>query len=126
MTPLWVVVAVSLAGGVGAVCRFVLDGMLTDRFRIDYPVGTTVINLSGSLLLGFVTGVAVTHALPPEFGLIIGAGFLGGYTTFSAASVDTVRLAQKRRWSAALANGFGMLIGALVAAGAGLWLGGLV
>ncbi len=124
--PLWVVVALSVAGGVGAVCRFVLDGMITARLKPAYPVGTTVINLSGSLLLGFVTGVALAHALPAPWRLILGAGFLGGYTTFSTASFETVRLAQQGRWGAAIANGLGMLVGALLAAAVGLWLGAAV
>lgn len=122
ITP-WIVVALSLAGGLGAVCRFVLDGYATARLRVAYPAGTTIINVTGSLLLGVVTGITVAHTLPPEWGLIVGVGFLGGFTTFSTASLETVRLAQQGRWAAALMNGFGMLIGAGLAAAAGLWLG---
>ena len=126
MSHLWVVAAVAVAGGVGAVCRFMLDSLVTARVRVAYPIGTTVINLSGSLLLGLVTGIAVAHALPPEWRLILGVGFLGGYTTFSTASYETVRLAQQGRWIAAIGNGFGMLVGAALAAGVGLWAGGLL
>jgi len=126
MAPLWVVVALSLAGGVGAACRFVLDGIVRSRVRLAYPVGTMLINVTGSLLLGFVTGLALAHALPQEWRLILGTGFLGGYTTFSTASFETVRLAQERRWRAAAVNAFGMMIAALLAAGLGLWLGALI
>lgn len=118
------VLSVALAGGLGATCRLILDGTLKSRVRVAYPLGTTVINITGSFLLGLVTGLAATHLLPPEWRAIIGVGFIGGYTTFSTASFETVRLAQEGRYAAAVSNGFGMLAGALVAAGLGLWLGG--
>ncbi|MDN4598100.1 fluoride efflux transporter CrcB [Leifsonia virtsii] len=119
------VIAVGLAGGVGAVARLVLDGLLRARVRVSFPLGTTVINVTGSFLLGLVTGLALVHGLPPEWRAVLGTGFLGGYTTFSTASYETVRLAQQRRYRAALMNGVGMLALALAAAGLGLWLGQL-
>jgi fluoride exporter len=124
--PLWVVLAVSVAGGLGAAARFVLDGAIKGRIRRRFPIGTMVINLTGSFLLGLVTGLAVAHALPVEWRLIVGTGFLGGYTTFSTASFETVRLGLERRWGAAVVNGLGMMLGAFLFAAAGLWLGGLV
>jgi CrcB protein len=120
-----VVVALSVAGGLGAVVRLVFDGFLRSRVKVAYPLGTTVINVTGSLLLGLVTGLAVTHALPTEWRFVLGTGFLGGYTTFSTASYETVRLAQAGRYAAALANGIGMFMVSLLAAGVGLWLGSL-
>jgi len=119
------VLAVAAAGGVGAVARLVLDGLLRARVRIAYPLGTTVINVTGSFLLGLVTGLALAHGLPAEWRAVLGTGFLGGYTTFSTASYETVRLAQQRRYRAAFVNGVGMLVLALAAAGLGLWLGEL-
>ena len=119
------VLAVAVAGGAGAVARLVVDGALRAWLRVGYPIGTTLINVTGSFLLGRVTGLALAHGLPPEWRAVLGTGFLGGYTTFSTASYETVRLAQQRRYRAALMNGVGMLILALAAAGLGLWLGGL-
>jgi len=119
------VVAVAAAGGVGAVARLVFDGALRSWLRVGYPIGTTIINVTGSFLLGLVTGLALAHGLPPEWRAVLGTGFLGGYTTFSTASYETVRLAQQRRYRAALVNGVGMLALALAAAGLGLWLGQL-
>ncbi|GAB3033839.1 fluoride efflux transporter CrcB [Parafrigoribacterium mesophilum] len=124
MNPL-VIVALSIAGGLGAVARLVLDGFLRSQVKVAFPLGTTVINVTGSLLLGLITGLALTHAMPTEWRLILGTGFLGGYTTFSTASFETVRLAQAGRYVAALGNGLGMFAVALLAAGAGLWLGSL-
>ncbi|MFT4228675.1 MAG: fluoride efflux transporter CrcB [Microbacterium sp.] len=123
--PFWVVVALSVAGGLGAVARFVLDAAIQGRIRRAYPVGTTVINLTGSFLLGLVTGLAAAHALPLQWRAVLGIGFLGGYTTFSTASFETVRLALAHRWGLALLNGFGMMLGAFAAAALGMWLGGL-
>ena len=119
------VLAVAAAGGLGAVARLVVDGALRSWLRIGYPIGTTIINVTGSFLLGLVTGLALAHGLSPEWRAVLGTGFLGGYTTFSTASYETVRLAQQRRYRAALVNGVGMLVLALAAAGLGLWLGEL-
>jgi CrcB protein len=119
------VLGVAAAGGLGAVARLVFDGVLRSRVRVGFPLGTTIINVTGSFLLGLVTGLALAHGLPPEWRAVLGTGFLGGYTTFSTASYETVRLAQQRRYRAALVNGVGMLVLALAAAGLGLWLGQL-
>lgn len=115
-------VALALAGGVGAAARLFVDGLLRAR-RSSFPFETTIINVSGSLLLGLVTGLAIGHVLPEQWHLIIGGGLLGGYTTFSTASYETVRLAQDRRYLASLVNGLGMLVASVAAAGAGLWIG---
>ena len=126
MTPLLFLV-IAVAGGVGGVCRFVLDGLLTSLSEADFPWPTVLINITGSLLLGLVTGFAVSGLLPEAWRLVLGTGFLGGYTTFSTASVDTVRLLQQRRWTAGIVHGLGTLVIAVGAAGLGLglslWLG---
>nr|WP_218875411.1 MULTISPECIES: fluoride efflux transporter CrcB [Leifsonia] len=119
------VLAVAVAGGLGAVARLVLDGVTRSLVRVNFPLGTTVINVTGSFLLGLVTGLALANGLPAEWRAVLGTGFLGGYTTFSTASFETVRLAQQRRYRAAAFNGVGMLLLALAAAGLGLWVGQL-
>ena len=126
MTPL-LSLAIAVAGGMGAVCRFVLDGLLTSLSEADFPWPTVLINITGSLLLGLITGFAVSGLLPEAWRLVLGTGFLGGYTTFSAAGVDTARLLQQRRWAAGIVHGLGTLVIAVGAAGLGLglslWLG---
>jgi len=118
---LWAVILMAIAGGLGAVARFVLDSIV--RMRVEaYPLGTLIINLSGSFLLGLVVGLA-GHALSPDWRLILGTGFLGGYTTFSTASYEAVRLAQQGRWREVSLHTIGMAIGAFGLAVAGLWLG---
>ena len=117
------VALISFAGGLGAMGRLVVDGLIQRRHSLRFPIETMIINVSGSLVLGFVTGLAIRELLPETWSMIVGAGFLGGYTTFSTASVETVRLLQERRWVSGVINGFGMLVVGVAAAAAGLGLG---
>lgn len=103
-------VLICVAGGVGAALRLILDGAIRARTTSSYPLGTTVINVTGSFLLGLITGLATSQLLPLQWQLMIGTGFLGGYTTFSTASFETVRLIEDRRYVAAALNGLGMLL----------------
>jgi CrcB protein len=114
---------IAAAGGLGAVARLILDGLIRSRLPVGYPVGTTIVNLSGSLTLGLLTGLVLGGAAPESWRLVAGTGFLGGYTTFSTASVETVRLLQDRLWLASLVNGLGMLVGCGLLAGLGLLVG---
>jgi CrcB protein len=114
------ILLIGLAGGLGAGTRFVVDGLVRSRFRTALPVGTIAINVTGSFLLGLVAGAVIVHAAPPELQLIAGPGFLGGYTTCSTASFETVRLIQSRRAGLALLNGIGTAVVAVAAAAAGL------
>ena len=115
-----------LAGGLGAASRFLLDGLIRSRVRAALPVATIVVNVTGSFLLGLIAGAVGAHAAPAELQLIAGTGFLGGYTTFSTASFETVRLVQSGRSGLALVNGLGTALAAVGAAAAGLVLGGLL
>jgi fluoride exporter len=111
------------AGGIGAALRLVVDGVIRTRFPFSYPVGTTVINLTGSFLLGLLTGLTISQLVPHQWQLIVGTGLLGGYTTFSTASFETVRLIEDRRYVAAAVNGLGMLIAGTAAAALGFAVG---
>jgi CrcB protein len=119
MTAAVTALLICAAGGIGAALRLILDGLIRDRVRSSYPVATTVINITGSLLLGLLTGLASHQLLPHQWQLIAGTGLLGGYTTFSTASFETVRLIEDRRYIAAAVNGFGMLITGTAAAALG-------
>lgn len=123
MTPLLFLLT-AVAGGVGAALRFVLDGVIRSRFP-TIPIGTLVINVSGSFVLGLVTAVALGEMVTPEALTVLGVGLMGGFTTFSTASVETVRLIGDRRYGAALAGSVGMLVASVLAAALGLWLGSL-
>ncbi|MBC9954610.1 CrcB family protein [Leucobacter sp. cx-42] len=110
---------VALGGGIGAVLRHVVDTLVQGRIRARYPVGITIVNLTGSFVLGLLVGFAT----PVPLMLLLGTGMLGGYTTFSTASLDTVKLVRERRYGAALANGVGMLVAAVCCAILGIALG---
>ncbi|HEV7622526.1 MAG TPA: fluoride efflux transporter CrcB [Amnibacterium sp.] len=124
MTP-GVLALVAVSGGLGAVARYLLDLAIRSRIGTAFPAGTALINLSGSLLLGLLVGLADAGAVPTALRLVAGTGFLGGYTTFSAASVETVALVAARRRVAAVANGVGVPIACVLLAAAGLALGSL-
>jgi CrcB protein len=111
---------VSLAGAAGAVARFVVDGAVRHRWAPAFPWATLAVNVSGSALLGLVTGAVLFAGLPDLVRAVVGVGFCGGYTTFSTASFETVRLARQGRASAALANAVGSLLLTVAAAAVGL------
>ncbi|MBI5028025.1 MAG: CrcB family protein [Actinobacteria bacterium] len=116
---------VALAGGLGAVTRFVVDAEVGRRASLRLPVGTALINITGSFLLGFVTGWWSFHTGDPAVRAILGTGFLGGYTTFSTACVEASRLARAGRGWSVLVHAAGMLVLGVALAALGFWLGSL-
>lgn len=115
-------VAVALAAGSGAVLRYLVDQFVYRRIRGDFPFGTVVVNITGSFLLGLVTGLAAHHGLPHTPTLIIGTGFAGGYTTLSTWAWETVTLAESGELLEASGNVLGSFAAGLAAAAAGLGL----
>lgn len=115
-------VLVAVGGGLGAAARFAIDGVVRSRLALSFPLGTMIINLSGSLLLGLLAGL-VTAGFPTEAQILAGTGFLGGYTTFSSASVETLRLMQERRTAAVIVNGLGTVVLATALAFLGMIIG---
>jgi CrcB protein len=115
-------VAFVVAGAVGAPLRYLVDGAISDRAGGQFPWGTFVINASGSLLLGFLTGLALYHAFPATPKIVLGTGFCGAYTTFSTFSFETVRLVEAGAIGTALRNVAATVIVCAAAAAAGLAL----
>lgn len=116
--------AVMLAGALGAVCRFLVDLAVTGAgARLPgggrWPLGTVVVNATGSLAAGSVAGLAATGLLPADGELVVGGGFLGAYTTFSTVMVQTVRLLE----SGARASALGSLLLPMVVSCAAALLG---
>jgi CrcB protein len=115
-------IGVLVAGSIGAPTRFLLDGLVQERTSGVYPWGTYVINMTGSLALGFLTGLALYHAFPSTPRLILGTGFCGAYTTFSTWTYETVRLLEHGAAREAFLNATASLVVGMVATAAGLAL----
>lgn len=117
------IVGVALAGGIGAALRYGVDSGVTRRVRARVPLGTWVVNVSGSFLLGVLVGLGA-EVVPDALRTVLGVGLLGGYTTFSTASVEAVSIARDRGDGVlrAVAHASTMLVVSLAAAGLGLAL----
>lgn len=116
------VLLLALAGGLGAAARFVLDGLVRARTSTPFPRGTFLVNVTGSLLLGLLAGAGAAGLVPAGALLVGGTGFCGGFTTFSTAMVETVRLAQDGDVRRALLNAAGTLLACVTAAALGVGL----
>ena len=124
MTP-WEWLLVGLAGAVGAPARYVVDTLVSDRTQAVFPLGTMAVNVSGSLLLGVLTGLAMYHGLPKAPRVVLGTGLLGAYTTFSTFSFETLQLVEEGETRSALINVAASVVAATAAAAAGLGLAGI-
>jgi fluoride exporter len=108
------VLGIGLFGAVGAIARFLLDGVVSARASSIFPWGTLVVNLTGAFALGFVTG-----KLSGDAQLLVGTGLLGGYTTFSTWMFESHRLGEDGELRASVVNLLGSLILGILA----VWLG---
>jgi fluoride exporter len=113
---------VAVIGGIGAVLRFLVDRTVSNRIGGAFPYGTFVVNISGALLLGLLSGLA----LSPHLALLVGTAFVGAYTTFSTWMLETQRLAEERQLRPAVANIVVSVVVGLAAAWLGIWIGGLL
>lgn len=114
---------VCLGGGIGAALRFIVDGEIKARTTSPFYAGTIIINLTGCLMLGLLTGLAEGGTVGSDVLAVVGTGVLGGYTTFSTASFEAARLLQEGRRGAGLWNALGTLFGGVALAGLGLVAG---
>lgn len=111
-----------LGGAIGAPARYLVDGFVQSRSRGVAPWGTFVINVSGSFVLGVVTGAVLYHGLGPLPKTALGTGFCGVYTTFSTFSYETVRLLEEGSVATASLNAIASVVIGLAAAALGIAL----
>lgn len=88
-----VVIGIGLLGGAGAIARFLLDGIVSERVGREFPYGTFAVNLLGSFLLGVVVGAALSH----DAYRLVGTGLIGAFTTFSTWALESHRLGEDGR-----------------------------
>jgi CrcB protein len=113
---------ISIGAVLGANTRYLLGGWIGEQVSSSFPWGTFVINVTGSLAIGLVLGLAADRVMPwwwrPGFAI----GFLGAYTTFSTFSYETLNLLQEGSYVAAAANMVGSVAIALIAVFAGVMI----
>ncbi len=95
---------VALGSAAGGVTRYLVGGAIQARLGAGFPLGTLVINITGSFLFGFLVRLAmVSPAVDADLRILLTTGFCGGYTTFSAFSFETVALIEAGEWRKAAA-----------------------
>jgi CrcB protein len=115
---------IALGGALGSVARFFLSGLVANQFGATFPWGTLVINVTGSFVIGFFFtltepgGRVFASSNTRQF---VKTGLCGGYTTFSAFSLQTLNLAREGEWFHAGANTVGSVVACLLA----VWFGHL-
>jgi fluoride exporter len=112
--------AVVLIGGAGSVARFLVDGAVSSAAGRDFPFGTLAVNISGAMILGLLTGLALSH----EAALLAGTAAVGSYTTFSTWMLETQRLSEERQVRNAVANIVVSIVLGIGAAIFGQWIAG--
>ncbi len=116
---------VAIGGAFGSVSRFWLSGLIATRFGETFPLGTLVINITGSFLIGIFAAFADPdgrYLTSPGVRQFLMVGVCGGYTTFSSFSLQTLNLLREREWLYAFGNVFLSVALCLI----GVWLGYLL
>lgn len=119
-TRLTLVLYAAIGGALGTVARYLLTLVIQARAGADFPLATLLINITGSVLLGFLMryGLEGTTARP-EIRLLLTTGFCGGYTTFSTFSYETARLIEDGDWQ----RGSGYVLASVLVSLAGTFIG---
>ena len=120
-------ILIGAAGALGAVARYGFEGLISSRWPGLFPLGTFLVNVTGSFLLGFVFTVTTERFLvDATIRSALTIGFLGAYTTFSTFSLETMRLLEDGAYLVAALNAVGSLAAGLVAVYVGIVLGRMV
>jgi fluoride exporter len=113
---------VALGGALGAMARYLVDFWVESRGISRIPLGTVIVNVTGSFGLGMLVGVLDLTTAPGGLGTFLGAGFLAAYTTFSTWMFEAARLVQRRAYAAAALSLIGSIVAGVLAAAAGFAL----
>jgi CrcB protein len=122
-----ILLGIAVAGALGAIARYELEGAISRRNPSAFPWGTFVVNVSGAFALGLLFTVLTEHlTVAPWLRVAVTVGFLGAYTTFSTFSLETYRLIVDGAVGLALANAAGSVAAGLVAVYGGVVVGRLL
>lgn len=102
-------------GALGSAVRYLLGNYIMAQVGAGFPWATFAVNISGSFLIGVVLGLFESGALSNEARLLLAVGFLGGYTTFSTFSHETLKLLSSGAVGSVLLNTVGQLCVGLIA-----------
>lgn len=111
---------VMLGGALGAGARYLTGRATGALLGVDYPWGTLTVNLVGALLMGLLVGVLAKLSAAESARLLVAVGILGGFTTFSAFSLDVVTMIERGAWGAAIGYALVSVIGSVLALFGGL------
>ncbi len=118
------VILIAIGGALGANARYLVSIWSARRLGAGFPYGTLFVNLTGSLVLGFLAVTAAGLAFGREVQLLISIGFIGAYTTFSTFAFESFGLIRRRAYALATANVVGSVLVGLALAWLGMTVGG--
>ena len=108
--------AIAIGAAIGGLARYYVASSVQQRFGAGFPWGTLAVNVSGSLLLGFIVAYALaTQAMSVEMRALLTTGFCGGYTTFSTFSYEAAALLEDGRYERAGAYALASVLVSLLA-----------
>lgn len=117
------VVSIGIGSFIGGVFRYLLSTFIQGRLGSAFPYGTLLVNITGCFLIGTIYGLATSGAISQEWRLYLATGLIGGFTTFSAFSLELLQLLQAGRIMQALAYATISVVIGLLFTFIGLWLG---
>jgi CrcB protein len=121
--------AVMVGGAIGSALRYAMSTWISEATHSTFPWGTLVVNVIGSFVIGLFTGLTGPDGpllVSPVARAFVTIGILGGFTTFSSFSLQTMLLVQDGQWFSAVGNILSSVVLCLVAAGAGIAVAGML
>ena len=116
---------VMAAGALGTASRMALSNFFSERYGPGFPVGTVVVNVTGCIVIGFLSALFSPNGpflVSPLVRTALLIGFLGGYTTFSSFSLELARMVETKAWGQAMGYSLGSVIAGVCAVFLGMFL----
>lgn len=118
-------ILVGLCGGLGAVCRFVLNTSIQRWWNRSFPLATFIINVIATFCAGLAASVFAHNAVQPDTYLLFVTGFLGGFSTFCTAIAEVTSLARREKFGTSALYLVMTVLAPLVFVALGWWVGGI-